>query len=103
MIYLLEEFIKKRNVSLFFKSEEFKLYFFMVLLMSGLITTALVLNNGYSIFEGITHSLYQVISIATSTGSASVDFVQWDMTAKILLFLVCKIPFSRYPHNSFPL
>ena len=85
---LLYNVIKKRNVSLFFKSEEFKLYFFMVLLMSGLITTALVLNNGYSIFEGITHSLYQVISIATSTGSASVDFVQWDMTAKILLFLV---------------
>ena len=56
--------------------------------MSTLITLALVFNNGYSLFDGITHSLYQVISIATSTGSASVDFVQWDLTAKILLFLV---------------
>uniref|UniRef100_UPI0040260E1C potassium transporter TrkG n=1 Tax=Candidatus Scatousia sp. TaxID=3085663 RepID=UPI0040260E1C len=40
----------------------------------------------YSIFEGVTHALYQVISIMTSTGSASVDFEQWDFTAKVLLF-----------------
>lgn len=85
---LLYNVIKKRNVSLFFKSEEFKLYLFMVLLMSGLITLALVINSGYSVFQGITHSLYQVISISTSTGSASVDFVQWDLTSKILLFIV---------------
>ena len=85
---LLYNVIKKRNLFLFFKSEEFKLYLSVILLMSTLITLALVFNNGYSLFDGITHSLYQVISIATSTGSASVDFVQWDLTAKILLFLV---------------
>ena len=77
----------KRNPLLFFKSEEFKLYLFMVLLMSGLIALALIINNHYSVFGGITHSLYQVISITTSTGSASVDYANWDLTAKILLFM----------------
>lgn len=56
--------------------------------MSGLITLALVVNNNYSIFQGITDALYQVVSITTSTGSANTDFNNWDLTAKILLFMV---------------
>lgn len=80
--------ITKKNPLLFFKSEEFKLYLFMVLLMSGLIAAALMFYNHYSVFGGITHALYQVISITTSTGSASVDYAKWDLTAKILLFMV---------------
>lgn len=78
--------INKKNPFLFFKNDEFKLYLSLVLVISGLIAVTLVINNHYSIFDGITHSLYQVISIMTSTGSASVDFVQWDFTAKVLLF-----------------
>ena len=77
-----------KNPLLLFKSEEFRTYLSAVLFMSGLITISLVLNLHYSIFSGITHSLYQVISIATSTGSASVDFAQWDFTSKLLLYLV---------------
>ena len=80
--------ITKKNPLLFFKSEEFKLYLFIVLLMSGLIAAALMFYNHYSVFGGITHALYQVISITTSTGSASVDYAKWDLTAKILLFMV---------------
>lgn len=80
--------ITQKNISLFFKNEEFKTYLFMVLLMAGLITAALVINNNYSIFQGITDALYQVVSITTSTGSANTDFNNWDLTAKILLFMV---------------
>lgn len=78
--------ITRKNPLLFFKNDEFKLYLSIVLGISALIATALVINNNYSIFDGITHSLYQVISIMTSTGSASVDYTDWDFTAKILLF-----------------
>ncbi len=46
------------------------------------------MNHQYNIFESITHALYQVISLTTSTGSASVDFAQWNFTSKVLLFLV---------------
>lgn len=85
---LLYRVIIKRNPLLFFKSEEFKLYLFMVLAMSGIIAVTLILGSNYSIFDGITHSLYQVISITTSTGSASVDYAQWNLTPTILLFMV---------------
>lgn len=78
--------INKRNPLLFLQNDEFKLYLSLVLGISGLIALALIINNNYSIFDGITHALYQVISLMTSTGSASVDFAQWDFTAKVLLF-----------------
>lgn len=78
--------ITKRNPLLFFKNDEFKLYLTVFLSVSALIAAALVINNHYSVFEGVTHALYQVISVMTSTGSASVDFEQWDFTAKVLLF-----------------
>lgn len=80
--------VVQKKPLLFFKNEEFRLYFFLTIAMAALIAIALVLNNNYSVFEGITHALYQVISISTSTGSASIDFAKWDFTAKTLLFLV---------------
>ena len=80
--------IMKKNPLLFLKNEEFRVYLTMTLIFSSLIAVVLITQNNYSVFDGITHSLYQVISIATSTGSASVDFEQWNFTAKIFLFIV---------------
>lgn len=80
--------IMKKNPLLFFKNDEFKAYLSVILIFSLIIAAVLIAQNNYSIFGGITHALYQVISIATSTGSASVDFANWNFTAQILLFLV---------------
>lgn len=80
--------IVQKNPLLLFKNEEFRTYLFLVLFMSGLIAVSLILNDRYNLFGAITASLYQVISITTSTGSASADYAQWNFTSKILLFLV---------------
>jgi trk system potassium uptake protein TrkH len=80
--------ITKKNPVLFFKSEEFRTYFAIVISISILIATALVVHNKYSFVNGITDAFYQVISVITSTGSASVDFARWDFVEKILLFFV---------------
>ncbi|MBP3924385.1 TrkH family potassium uptake protein [bacterium] len=79
--------ITQRKPSLLFKSEEFRLYTLMVIVMSALIGISLYLHNTDT-FKSITDSLYQVISIATTTGSVSTDYTKWDFTSKILLFLV---------------
>ncbi len=80
--------IVQRKPSLIFKNEEFKVYTGMILIMSLLIAAALYFNDGYSIHDGIMHGLYQVISITTSTGSASVDFAKWSFLPQVLLFAV---------------
>ncbi len=78
--------INQKNPFILFKSEEFRAYFFMVLLMGGLITLSFVLNKYAD--GNFRDSLFQVISITTSSGFASVDFEKWNYTSKVLLFIV---------------
>ena len=52
--------------------------------MLGLI---LFFEQDYSIFHSATASVYQILTLATSTGSASEDFQLWSYNAKIVLFL----------------
>lgn len=80
--------IVQKNPLVLFKNEEFKLYFSLVMIMAVLITISLIINTHYGVFQGFTDALYQVVSITTSTGSANVDFVQWDYVSKVLLFIV---------------
>lgn len=77
-----------KNPMILFRNEEFKLYFSLVMIMAILITISLIINTHTTLFQGFTDALYQVISITTSTGSASVDFINWDFTSKLLLFMV---------------
>ncbi len=79
--------LTKFNPLTLFKSEEFRAYLFIFLGISALVCTSLILNDNYDIFGAITHSMYQVISIMTSTGSVSADYSQWHFTTKVLLFI----------------
>ena len=79
--------LTQKNPFLLFKNEEFRLYGTLVLIMAILITISLCINNQFSLFKNFTDALFQVISIATSTGSASTDFIQWNYTSKALLFV----------------
>lgn len=79
---------QKRNPFLLFKSDEFKLYFAIALLMSSLIAIMLVHAHNYNIYDAIRHSLFQVVSMMTSTGAASIDYTKWSYSAQILLFIV---------------
>lgn len=80
--------LTQKKTSLLLKNEEFRTYTFMTCLMALLIAIALFFYDGYSIKEALTHAFYQVISITTSTGSASVDFAKWHFIPQALLFTV---------------
>ena len=79
--------IKRKNPFLLFKSEEFRCYTYTILILAGVIAAILFFRENYTAFDAVTSSLYQVISITTSTGSACVDYNQWGLSAKIILFL----------------
>ncbi|PWL77651.1 potassium transporter [Candidatus Gastranaerophilales bacterium] len=80
--------LTQKKPSLLLKNEEFRTYTCMTCLMALLIAIALFFYDGYSIKEALTHAFYQVISITTSTGSASVDFAKWHFIPQALLFTV---------------
>ena len=79
--------LTKRKLSLFWKSEEFRCYTTAILLFSVIIGLILYCQQHYTFFQSITASLFQVISLATSTGSASENFQLWTFDAKIMLFI----------------
>lgn len=78
--------LTKRKPSLFWKSEEFRCYTFTILTLSAIIGLILYFQQNYSIFHSITASIFQVLSISTSTGAASENFQLWTFDAKIMLF-----------------
>ena len=80
--------LNSKNPFQIFKNEEFRVYFFMVFVMSGLITLSLLIHNNFGFVNNLRDSLFQVVSITTSSGFASVDFEQWNYTPKLLLFMV---------------
>jgi len=72
-----------RKVKAAIKSEELRAYFFIVIASIGLI--ALNLGGIKNFLPSIHHAAFQVSSIITTTGYATVDFNQWPTFSKIIL------------------
>lgn len=79
--------LAKRKLSLFWKSEEFRCYVCIILIFSLVLGGILFFEQHYSLFHSVTASVYQILTLSTSTGSASEDFQLWSFNAKIVLFL----------------
>ena len=79
--------LTKRKPLLFWKSEEFRCYTVVIFILSLIIGLILYCKQHYSLFESLTASVFQVLSLATSTGSASENFQLWTFDAKIMLFI----------------
>ncbi len=78
----------KRNILALFKDYEFKLYFFTVLIFTILITIVLISSNMYKFTKAFEDALFQVVSIITTTGFYTVDYNEWDLRAKLILFIL---------------
>ncbi len=78
----------KRKISALFKDDEFKLYLIVVIGFTLLIAATLTTHHIYALKKSFESAFFQVVSIITTTGFASVDFNQWNMRAKLLLFLL---------------
>lgn len=81
-------FLAKKKWTIFFKDEEFKTYLVTIIAFTLMIAFCLCGQNLANWSNSIREALFQVISIITTTGFASVDYAQWGLRAKILLFLL---------------
>ncbi len=67
-------------------NSEVKAYYAIILLAASLVTFVLITHEGYSNWhDAIRSSLFQVISIMTTTGYSTRDFESWNLTAQVLL------------------
>ena len=84
-------FVAWNNRSLvdYIKDSEFKTYAMVLLSASAIVIIALSLNGEYgSTSEIIRHSLFQTISIATTTGFTSQNYSNWPAAIPVFLIMV---------------
>lgn len=68
---------------LMFRDPEFRVY--IMILLVGSILIILLNMNIFGFFESVRYSVFQVVSIATTTGYTTSDFDMWSSGAKIVL------------------
>jgi len=88
--FLLMYFVLQGNVERLRNSEEFHFYLGTVVVFSGLVATILMFTGnptGEGFSETLRQSMFNVISIITTTGYANADFDQWPTFATFLLFV----------------
>ena len=78
----------QRKINTLFKDEEFKTYCFIVAIFTLIIASTLTLHRIYDFTSAIREAFFQVLAIITTTGFASVDYSQWNMQAKLFLFIL---------------
>ncbi len=84
-------FVAWNNRSLvdYIKDSEFKTYAMVLFSTSAIVIIALSLNGEYgSATETIRHSLFQTISIATTTGFTSQNYSNWPAAIPVFLIMV---------------
>ena len=80
-------FVKGKILSLF-KDEEFRMYSLIVIVFSILIAVTLTTHGIYDFTRAIRESIFEVLAVITTTGFASVDYSEWNLRAKLLLFIL---------------
>ncbi len=79
--------LTKRKLSLFWKSEEFKCYFAVILVFALILSGILFTCQHFSVGHSLTAGFFQILSLSTSTGAASEDYQLWSFSAKVILFI----------------
>ena len=88
--FVLIYFVLQGNIDRLRNSEEFRFYFGTVVVFSGLVLTILTLKQnptGNGFWDTFRQSVFNVVSIITTTGYANADFDLWSPFAKHLLLM----------------
>lgn len=80
--------LKGKDLRVFWKDGEFRLYAWITLVFTALITVMLLGTTDYSPEAALRHAAFQVVSIMTTTGYATVDFDLWINAARALLVVL---------------
>jgi trk system potassium uptake protein TrkH len=68
------------------KNEEFRTYLGLTLIVTFLVTVILMFQHGIPLDQAFRKSVFQVVSILTTTGFATADFTTWGGGAIIIFF-----------------
>ncbi|WP_261843026.1 TrkH family potassium uptake protein [Aliamphritea ceti] len=78
---------RQRSISHYWQDPEFKFYLWILGCISLLASLVLIFTGTYEPLESIRKAVFEVVSIATTTGFATADFAQWPVMLPFLLFV----------------
>ena len=78
----------KRHFSTVLKNEEFKTYLIIIAVATVIIATSLVLHFDYGLEKAFRDSLFQVVSVITTTGFITADYSLWGPGVVMIIFLL---------------
>ena len=81
-------FIREGQFKKATQDEEFKNYIVYILTTFLFITMALLATRDYSSKDAFIDSLFHVVSLGTSTGYTSTDYMQWPVVTHLFLFVL---------------
>lgn len=70
------------------RAEEFWAYLSVVVVLAGLLTFNVIYNTNYSFERSFRESLFQTVSLITTTGFVSADYSRWGDAALVLIFVM---------------
>jgi trk system potassium uptake protein len=86
--FALAYFAFKGKFSKVFSNDEFRFYAFVTLFFTLLVASVLWLRNGFSPMDAVIDGAFQVVSIITTTGFATSDYLLWGNFLVLIMFLL---------------
>ncbi|MCK6425341.1 MAG: TrkH family potassium uptake protein [Burkholderiaceae bacterium] len=81
---------RKRSLRLIWRDVEARSYFLLMAAAVVVVAVYLHLQGVYPSFgESLRHAAFNVVSIATTTGYATVDYAQWPIFAPVFMLFLC--------------
>ncbi|NEN24365.1 TrkH family potassium uptake protein [Cryomorpha ignava] len=71
-----------------FQNGEFRAYLFITLGATALVTSVLIYRSAMPFSIAFRESLFQVVSVLTTTGYASSDFTEWGGSVSLIFFIL---------------
>jgi trk system potassium uptake protein TrkH len=85
--FALHYFALRGGISKVFRNEELRLYIAIIIVIT-LIISVILIKHGDGLEKSFRDSFFQVVSIITTTGLTTSDYLQWPDKAWMLLFLI---------------
>jgi len=84
--FTLSYLVMKGKFSGMFKDEEFRYYSIITIVFTVIITVGLLITSQLGIENAFREALFQVVSIVTTTGFATADYLVWTPFLTMLIF-----------------
>ncbi len=86
--FTLHYYALHRNFSFLRTNDEFKVYFFFILIASIVVMILHIPYVNISLFDNFRQSLFHVVSLVTTTGYVSSDYEGWSIFSRMIFFVL---------------